>query len=243
MPIFDANVVLEGYPLPGYNQNTDQIVETLRARGIESALIHSARASMADPLSGNRILQAMLENHDSLYGCLVAHLNRVDASTQAIRDLLSSKRFIAVMLTSTDPHAPLQPLVADEVLNTCRRYQKPILLPTPTGASVDVALLLAKKYTMHKFVLVGMGGADWRAGIAAAQQSVNIYLETSGAMDRTRIPAALDAIGAHRLLFGSGMPATDPAAALGLLADSDLSEADMRRVLYENANRLFGLDA
>src|SRR5207253_10437773 len=137
---------------------------------------------------------------------------RVDASLQAIRDMLGVKRFVGVMLISTHPAEPLHPLVADEVLNACRRYQKPIFLSTPNAMCVETALQLARTYNMHKFIFLGMGGGDWRTGIAAAQQSVNIFLETSGAMDLTKIPAAVEAIGSHRILFGSGMPHIDPAA-------------------------------
>src|SRR5206468_12772817 len=103
-------------------------------------------------------------------------------------------------------------------------------------------LTLAKSYSMHKFIFLGMGGAEWRNAIAAAHQSVNIYLETSGALDRAKIPAAVESIGAHRLLYGSSLPNLDPAAALGLLNDAGLSGTDLRRILYENAVRLFNLD-
>jgi predicted TIM-barrel fold metal-dependent hydrolase len=241
MPIFDTHTYLEGYILPGINQNATQVKQTLQARGIDRALLFSARAAQVDPLSGNRILKVMLEQESGLYGCLVAHLNRVDASLQAIRDLASDRRFIGVMLTSTNPNEPLHPLVADEVLNACRRYQKPIFLPTPNAACVETALHLAKTYSMHKFVFLGMGGTDWRTGIAAAHQATNVFLETSGALDRTKIPAAIETIGSHRILFGSSMPVLDPAAALGLLIDSEVSPADLRRIQNDNAIKLFNI--
>ncbi len=243
MAIIDSHTYLEGYLVPGINQNAGQVSEFMKARGIGGAVLMSSRAVQADPLSGNRILKAMIDPLPELYGCLVAHLNRVDASLQAIKDLMGSKKFIGVMLTSTNPAEPLHPLVADEVLNACRRYQKPIFLPTPNAACVETALQLAKTYNMHKFVFLGMGGADWRTGIAAAHQSVNIILETSGALDRAKIPAAIEMIGSHRILFGSGMPAHDPVATLGLLEDSEISPNDSRRILHENAAKLLNLNS
>jgi predicted TIM-barrel fold metal-dependent hydrolase len=241
MPIFDTHAYLEGYALPGINQNTAQVQQFFQARQIDRALLFSARAAQVDPLSGNRILKVMLEQAQGLYGCLVAHLNRVDASLQAIRDLAPERRFLGIMLTSTDPAEPLHPLVADEVLNACRRYQKPIFLNTPNAACVEVALSLAKAYSMHKFVFLRMGGADWRTAIAAAQQATNVLLETSGTLDRSKIPAAVEAVGSHRILFGSGMPALDPVAGLGLLHDSEVSRTDQRRILHDNAAKLFNL--
>jgi hypothetical protein len=242
MPVVDINVELEGYGIPGINQNAAQISQFMRVRSIEQCVIMSARAAHADPMSGNRILKAMLEQEAGLFGCLVAHLNRVDASLQSIRDLMSSRRFVAVALISTNPAEPLHPLVADEVLNACRRYQKPVFLHTPNAACIEVGLHLAKTYNMHKFVFLGMGGPDWRTGIAAAHQSVNIHLEISGTLDRAKLPAAIEAIGSHRILFGSGMPRLDPVAALGLIADSGISAMDRRRILRDNASKMFNLD-
>ena len=242
MPVVDIHVQLEGYLIPGFNQNAAQISQFMQVRGIERCIVMSARAAQADPLSGNRILKAMVEQESGLFACLVAHLNRVDASLQAIRDLMASRRFVGVALTSTDPTEPLHPLVADEVLNACRRYQKPVFLHTPNAACVEVGLHLAKTYNMHKFIFLGMGGADWRTGIAAAHQSVNIHLEISGALDRAKVPAAIEAIGAHRIMFGSGMPRLDPVAALGLIEDSGISAADQRRILGDNATKMFNLE-
>jgi len=243
MSVVDVHVHLEGYGIPGINQNAAQISQFMRARGIERCVVMSSRAAQADPLSGNRILKAMVDKEQGMFGSLVAHLNRVDASLQAIRDLMSSRCFVAVSLISTNPSEPLHPLVADEVLNACRRYQKPVLVHTPNAACVEVGLHLAKTYNLHKFVFLGMGGADWRTGIAAAHQCVNIHLEISGALDRAKLPAAIEAIGAHRILFGSGLPRLDPVAVLGLIEDSGISASDQRRILGENAVKMFGLDA
>ena len=242
MAIFDVNLNLEGYPIPGINQNLGQIAQGLQQRGIEGGIVFSARAAQVDPLSGNRILKAMLDNTPSLFGGLTAHTNRVDASLQSIKDLLGNRRIATVRLVSNDLTQPVHPLVADELLNACRRYQKPIFLPTPNAACVEAALHLAKTYSMHKFVFVSMGGDDWRTAIAAADQAVNIFLETSGPLDRAKIPPAIEAIGSHRVLFGSNLPHRDPLAALGLFGDNQLSSLDLKRILYDNAVKLFALN-
>ena len=241
MSIIDCHVYLEGNLLPGLNQNVGQLSELLQNRGIDHAVVLSERAARVDPLTGNRILKASLDQSEGLYGCLVTHVNRVDASIQAIKDMLANKKFVAVLLTGNDTNEPLNPLLADEVLNACRRYQKPVFVHTPNAACVAVALQFARTYSTHKFVFLGMGGADWRTGIAAAHQAVNIFLETSGVMDRAKIAAAVEVVGPHRVMFGSGLPALDPAAALGLIKDASISQTEQRRLLYDNAFRLLNL--
>ena len=150
MAIFDVHTYLEGYSIPGINQNGAQLQQTLRSRGVDRAVVMSTRAASADPISGNRILKGMLDQSDMLYGGLVAHLNRVDASLLAIRELMGNRKFLCVMLMSTHPEEPLHPLVADEVLNACRRFQKPIFLQTPNATCIETALHLASTYNMHQ---------------------------------------------------------------------------------------------
>ena len=241
MPIIDCHVYLEGNVLPGINQDAGQLTALLESRNIDRALVFSSRAAQVDPVTGNRILKATLDQSANLYGCLIAHLNRVDASIQIVRDMLGSRRFLGVLLAGSDPNAPLHPILADELLNVCRRYHKPVFLYTPNAACVETALHVARTYNMHKFVFLSMGGADWRTAIAAAHSSANIFLETSGALDRAKIPAAIRDVGPHRLLFGSRLPHLDPAAAMGMIKDATSSETERRRIFYDNAYRLFNM--
>src|SRR5262245_1138943 len=115
MPIVDCHVTLEGNLVPSITQSTPQLVELLARRGIERAIVMSARAARLDPLTGNRHLRGAIEQTPGLFGCLTMHVNRVDSSIQSARELLGGRRFVAVVLMSTDPNEPLHPLVADEI--------------------------------------------------------------------------------------------------------------------------------
>lgn len=44
--------------------------------------------------------------------------------------------------------------------------------------------------------------------------------------------------GAERLLFGSFVPVNDPCAAIGMILDADISEAEKRLVAGENLSRI-----
>jgi predicted TIM-barrel fold metal-dependent hydrolase len=87
-----------------------------------------------------------------------------------------------------------------------------------------------------------MGGRDWRQAVHAAHSATNIVLETSGALDRSKLSAAVEVLGAHRIVFGSGSPATGVAAALGMVEDAAISDDARRRILWDNAVRLFELE-
>jgi predicted TIM-barrel fold metal-dependent hydrolase len=241
MPIFDSQAFVEGYALPGVSHNAQQVAQALKQRGIDTAILFSSRAAQLDPLSGNKLLKAMLEPFPTLCAGLTAQLSRMDASLQAVRDLMAGRRFVGVYLVGEDVNAPLNIRNAEEILNSCRRYQKPIFLPTPNGHCVETALHLAKSFSMHKFVFLGMGGKEWRAAVSAADSAVNVHLEISGVLDPNKIPAAIEAIGGHRLLFGSSYPRQDPAATLGLLEEAEVTAINRQRILFDNMMKLLNL--
>jgi predicted TIM-barrel fold metal-dependent hydrolase len=170
-------------------------------------------------------------------------VNRLDSSIAVMRDQMGFRKFLGMAVAGVKSDEPVTKMVSDEIINAYRRYGKPLFLFTPNGECVQSALEIARGFPMLKVVFLGMGGDDWRTAIAAAHASTNVLLETSGAMDRAKLPAAIEAIGAHRILFGSGSPRVDAAAVLGLVHDSALSEDARRKILCENANKLFGLAA
>lgn len=241
MPIFDVHSYLGGSLIPGVNQNAAAIAATMQARGIDQAIILSNHARQVDPLAGNRILKATLEQAPNLFGCLVTHVNRVEPSVAAMRELMHGRKMLGMAVVAEHPNEPVHRLVADEIINAYRRYSKPLFLFAHNELMVQAALEIAMNFTMLKIVLLGMGGSDWRSAIAAAHATTNMYLDTSGALDCAKIPAAVEAIGAHRIFFGSGSPHTDAAAAIGLLQDSGLSADSKNRILFHNSQRLFGL--
>jgi hypothetical protein len=66
----------------------------------------------------------------------------------------------------------------------------------------------------------------------------NVMLETSNLTGIDSIEYAVRAFGAERLLFGSFLPANDPLAAMGMIADADLPEEGKRLVAGGNLRRL-----
>ena len=49
-------------------------------------------------------------------------------------------------------------------------------------------------------------------------------------------------VGSERLLFGTDMPWFDEYQAVGGVLSADISENDMRNILYRNAERIFGTE-
>ncbi len=86
-----------------------------------------------------------------------------------------------------------------------------------------------------------MGGSDWKRAVDSADNLVNVYLETSGSYDAEKIEEAVERVGAHRMLFGSNLPFSDPACVLALIQGSKISGEAMAKIVSQTARRLLGL--
>jgi predicted TIM-barrel fold metal-dependent hydrolase len=223
-------------------QSVEALTGTMDHAGIQRALVMSAHARLVDPLAGNRLTKAAVEQSPALYGCLVGHLNRPDGSLNAMRELMPKRRFLALAVVGRSPEEPVSVAMADDLLNAYRRYTKPIMVYALNSASVRAALEIAKAYPMVRLVMLGMGGRDWPDAIRAAHAATNIVLETSGALECAKLPAAVDTLGAHRIVFGSWSPHTSAPAAMGMIEDAPISADAKRRILWDNAIRLFDLE-
>lgn len=226
-------------------QDAARVRAALQQRGIGRAFVASRLARVFDPLAGNEAVAAAAteENDIDLRGWLVVHPARLADAQVQMRRYLNSDRFVGAALYP-DPATgrPVSFRDAAEVLIPFRRYSKPLLIHTPTAAAMAEALRVAEGYQGVKIVASGMGGDEWREAVTLAAKPLNLLLDISGALSPAKIDFAAETFGGVRkLLFASGAPETDPAAVLSVLFESSVTEEDRARILFGNAERLFGL--
>jgi len=102
---------------------------------------------------------------------------------------------------------------------------------------------LAREFPKVKMVLIHMGHGHIvyiNGSIDVAQRNKNLYLETSGMPMHTKVKEAMERVGKDRVMYGDDAPCGHPAWELEKIRVANLSEADLRRVLGENANKFYG---
>jgi predicted TIM-barrel fold metal-dependent hydrolase len=130
-----------------------------------------------------------------------------------------------------------------ELLNSFRRYTKPLLVHVANEQSARELETLALEFTTLRIIALGCGGDDWQACALVAKRATNVYLEPfSGGPHRGKLEAILASVGPNRVVFASNYPESNPGAALGLWYDAKITEAEKQAVLTTNAMRLFGLN-
>ena len=100
---------------------------------------------------------------------------------------------------------------------------------------------LAGRHPRVSFILAHLGGGgDWAHTLPAVRDTPNVYPDLSGSgVDRGMLDAALDALGAQRLLWACDLTMETGLAKLRALEVVGLSDDDMAGMRWRNAARLF----
>jgi predicted TIM-barrel fold metal-dependent hydrolase len=108
------------------------------------------------------------------------------------------------------------------------------------GAGVADLVALSRRFPQVNFVLghSGIGNIDFYA-LTLIRDEPTISLETSGGYTCVA-EAALDRLGAARVVFGSEYPLQHPAVELAKFQALRIPPAQWRQVAWDNAHRLLG---
>ncbi len=100
---------------------------------------------------------------------------------------------------------------------------------------------LAQRHPRTAFILAHLGGGgDWAHTLPAVRETPNVYPDLSGSgVDRGMLDAALDALGAQRLLWACDLTMETGLAKLRALSVIGLSDDDLADIRWRNAARLF----
>jgi len=217
----------------------------LAERGIKGACIASTLARRYDMLAGNETVAKIVaenEGESGLRGWLVLHPDQHEEASKLMRRHLVKSGFVGVALYP-DP-ASGEPVTLErhrELLNVFRRYSKALLIAAPSALAMHHVVEISQYMGTTKILASGMGGEEWRSAVNLAARPSNLFLDFSGVLDSGKIQYAIRQMnGLRRIVFGSGAPATEPAAVLALLDDLELGADERNRICGTNAQRLFG---
>lgn len=224
----------------GRTFGVEGVVNTMEKHDVEKAVLVPAMAVDSDFRLGNKELFDVIRADERLFGYLVVNPSYPEESIKLMRSAMGSPKFLALGCFSgaSRPYPNLDDY--SDILNAYRRFAKPVFVHAPNGEAVAAAVEMAKELPALRFILGSMGGAEWKRCIAHSRQ-LNIMLETSGSFDSEKIEEAAEHFGAHRLLYGSNAPFSDPASETALIRSSDLSDDAKEKILSGNALRWLGI--
>lgn len=185
----------------------------------------------------NRILEELLHHYNEIYGLVKVSL---DYDQNEISGLLKNPKFIGIKFHPSLDRAPVThrryiPLfkylekVGKIALIHCGRWQE--------VASFRFAFNIADNYPELKVIIAHMGGTEFeysRDAIWLAQNTDNVWLETSNCYLPVVIENAVKKLGDLRIMFGSDYPWGTWLGNVGTIVESEIPEKSKKRILGEN---------
>lgn len=239
-----------GFPIR--TLSTADVLALMKQGHVEKAILMSARAIQYDLAAGNAELAEAIAPHPNLFGYVYINMHYPDQSLAEMEKYLHTDKFVGVKYQGEYSRAAAGAPENRAIFTRLERvYRKPLLihswgLPEHGNAvaySLPAQILaLALAHPDLKIVMGHMGGTEWMAGIRAAQQAPNLYLDTCASYaDRDKVGVAVKMLGADKVLFGSGATEGSLFMQKAAILDADLSDDAKQMVLAGAARRVFNL--
>lgn len=242
MPVIDIHGHLGAMPYPIKAYDPPAIEAVMTKFGIERCCVAHTLALTGDLVEGNQRLAEQISERPVLLGYVAVNPNFVELSLEEMRKYLTKPNFMGAKMHGSRHTQPLNGDGAQQIMKALLRYDRPLLVHLRGSHDLGPLRELADRFKTAQIIVAEMGGSDWQEVVRIAMQSVNLFLDCGGSRAYAdRIRSAAEAIGAHRLLFGSGLPLTSPIFGLGMVRDSELSAVDKDKILSQNAKKLLNL--
>ncbi len=241
MAIIDVHAEIGTSHIWGIPFTDANIARSMQKYGVDFSVVSSTVANSVDFHKGNSQIAGFTKTNPALKGCIVVNLNYPELSYKEMHSYLNYDNFSGILLSSGTVGKHVNLAEAEEILNGYRRFVKPVFIKVTDADAVLAANEIAREFTGMKFVLLGMGGNDWRIATVVAEKTLNLVLDVSGSFSPDKIKFAVERIGSHRMVYGSGLPYTDPACIIAMVQDADITDGDKRNIFENCARRMFGL--
>lgn len=230
---------------PGAPEDVPALLATMDHYGLSRALVTHTVAKWHDPMTGNARLMRELAGHTQLVACWVvlpSATGETPPEEEQVAHLLAAGAR-AARLCPAAHRLQLAPWVIDPLLGALAQRRVPLLLDFDTRhwseelpwAGIE---RVARAYPALPIVLVRQGQADFRTLFPLLDRCPNLVVETSYLQGHDAIRPLVERWGAHRLVFGTGLPLWDPALPITGLTYAGLLPDDLRAVAGGTLQRL-----
>lgn len=243
MPVIDCNGQLGPQPYPTQATTPDALELQMTRFGVDMTFVAGTEALRGSLTLGNAWLAEQISERPRFRGYCVVSPLMLEASHEDMRKYLVKEQFVGAMLHEGYVNRPLNSDPMRALTKALLRYDRPFLLRISSPREINDLQEVAREFPTQRFIICHMAGEHWPMALALAARITNIYLETGGMVaDYDKLAEAVELVGGHRLLFGSGMPLINPAYALGMVRDSSIPALEKDRILSRNARKVFNLD-
>jgi len=223
----------------------DEDCESIYKRcGIVKGVFSSMVALCGELEKGNAGMFEFVNRYDFAYGYVYVTLKRVDDSLAEMKKYLGREKIAGLKFHANYSGTPIDDPRITPVLDAFHPYGQVMLVhcdhvdPNAHPGRLDK---IAGKYPNTKFIIAHHACGAWESACEVAGKHPNVYMDNVSSWTEYDIIAKIvDRIGEDKLMFGSDIGLFDPAPFIGSVLSSEVSQAVRDKILYQNAQRLFG---
>ena len=240
MYLFDANCAVGPWPTdrPPY-ETVDGLLAEMARLGIERALVSHTLARTYNPPEGNRLLMQEIAEHEQLLPCWTL-LRPACGEMGSLADLLSdmdANHVRAVRLYPKGHTYSLEDWQCGELLGVLSERHCIVLLDLAETNWPEVERV-CRTYPGISLVVTATGYREFRPLFALLARCDNLFCDLSNLSTYLGVEEILSRFGSERLIFGTGLPISDPGGPIARVFYTDAPQADIAAMAHGNLERL-----
>ena len=242
------NQFYENLPFDPYDGTTGTLLRMGREAGISHFVVHSVATTPHQISSINRFIASEVAASGGAFTGLGAMHPDSEHPEQDFSELAD------LGLKGVKLHPDFQRFEADSrkamrIYGLCAEAGLPVLVHTGdyrfNYSNPDRIAGILRAFPKLKFVGAHFGGwSMWDEAVRLLSGFENIVVDTSSTFYTLGCEKGRELIekwGADRVMFGSDYPMWNPQPDIACLMNMGLAEADYRRILWDNAAKIYGL--
>jgi predicted TIM-barrel fold metal-dependent hydrolase len=237
--IIDINTMFGPLPVAASDLSVEELAAMMHKHGVRACFTLSTLGLLLDHNAGNGATRAACAENRSLLPVATVNPQTCFGGEGPIARLapegFKMARFFPSWQGWEVDYAPF--LAVAKVLDAERL---PIMVNIEQPGTAT-RLIRAIGGHPSPVILAGVDERTLSEAVALMRASPRVYMETSSLMAAGALKQVVEAVGAERVLYGSGAPSRPMASGLGVLRYAGLTDAQRARVLAVNARELFGM--
>ena len=244
MRFFDANASYGTIKIsqPGVDYSLEHLLGRMKEYSIEKALVMHSMAKEHDAPTGNRRLMEEIRGHENLipvWALLPHYTGEMDEPGALTDRMVREGVKAAAMFPSAGMHNfSMKRWSAGPLLDALAERRIPLILGAEQLGGMEGLGEFAMEYPKLTIIATGAGYRSDRILYPLMERTKNLCIETSTYKSYFGLQEFVSRFGAERLIFGSGMPAIDPAASVSIVTWSGLSKEQQELIAHGNLERL-----
>ena len=237
----DCSFGMRSVRYPGSFYKVQDLVDRMKRYGIDKALVYHSMAREYNPEVGNRMLTEEIKKYPSLVPVWTVMPHRTDEFPpphDLIRQMKQNNvRMVTMFPAGADQAYSMAEWNCGELFCALEEHRIPLLLGMEQTSWNELYELLSRHSGLNVVLTNGNYRID-RNLYAMLEKSDHLFLETYGYKVYGGIEQICRKFGAHRLIYGSGMPVFSGSAAVSMIAYAQIGEEEKQMIAYKNLKAL-----